>query len=131
MSTYFSGRGNLADAPELKTVEINSEEREVAQMRIYFDRLIPNGDDDFEDKGGFWLDVNLWGARAKNTARILPKGARGHVEGHLERHEWQDRETGSERAKLILQAHYIALDFSRVESVSISSRNNQPAVAEA
>jgi single-strand DNA-binding protein len=72
MSTYFSGRGNLADVPELKTVEINGDEREVAQMRIYFDRLIPNGNDEFENKGGFWLDVNLWGPRAENTARILP-----------------------------------------------------------
>jgi single-strand DNA-binding protein len=124
MSTYFCGRGNLADVPELKTVEINGEEREVAQMRIYFDRLVPKGDDDFDDKGDFWLNVNLWGPLAENAARILQKGARVYVDGRLERHEWQDCETGSERVKLILQAHYIALDLSRVKSATLSSQTD-------
>ena len=131
MSTYFSGRGNLAEVPELKTVEISGEERKVAQMRIYFDRLVPNGDDDFEDKGGFWLEVNLWGPRAESTARILLKGARVYVEGHLERQQWRDSETGTERVKLILQAHYIALDLSRVDSVKLRYRGEQPIATDA
>ena len=53
MANHFEGRGNLAAAPELKQVEVDGEQRTVAELRIYFDRSVPDGDGGFEDRGGF------------------------------------------------------------------------------
>ncbi len=130
MATRFSGRGNLAEAPTLKTVEVGGEYRQVAQMRIYFDRPVPADEDDFKDKGGFWLDVNCWGRRAQHAARVLPKGARVHVEGNLAQEIWKDRETGGDRSKLRLNADYIALDLSRVEAITLRPKSPQDMGAE-
>jgi single-strand DNA-binding protein len=130
MTTRFSGRGNLAEAPTFKTVDVSGEHREVAQMRIYFDRPVPADDDAFQDKGGFWLDVNCWGWRAQHVARILSKGARVHVEGTLVQENWTDREAGEDRSKLRLNADYIALDLSRIETVTLRPKSPQGMVAE-
>ena len=39
----------------------------VAELRVYFDRSVPDGDGGFEDRGGFWLTANLWGEQLINT----------------------------------------------------------------
>ena len=72
MSNSFTARGNLAAAPELKTVTVNGENRQVAEMRMYCDRPIPDGDGGFKDKGGFWLNVSRWGAAAEHSAYHRP-----------------------------------------------------------
>ena len=41
MPNKFLGKGNLADAPTLKTVRINGEDRKVAEMRVFFRRVQP------------------------------------------------------------------------------------------
>lgn len=126
MSTRFSGRGNLAEVPALKSVEVRGESRQMAQMRVYFDRPVPAEEDAFEDKGGFWLDVNYWGHRAERMVRVLSRGARVYLEGNLEQVIWKDRDSGTDRSKLRLNAEYIALDLSRVESVEHLPRSGQP-----
>ena len=51
MPNKFLGKGNLADAPTLKTVRINGEDRKVAEMRVFFDEYSRNADGDFEQDG--------------------------------------------------------------------------------
>ncbi len=119
MSTRFSGRGNLAEVPALKTVDVKGESRQMLQMRVYFDRPVPADDETFEDKGGFWIDVNYWGHRAEQRVRLLSRGARVYLEGNLEQVTWQDRVSGSDRSKLRLNADYIALDLSRIDAVTL------------
>lgn len=118
----FQGRGNLAAAPEIKTVQVGGEGRTVAEFRAYFDRPVPvsGATGEFEDKGGFWLDCNLWGPRAESLA-ILPRGARVHVEGTLIEESWTDKE-GNNRSTRRLIADYVALDLGRLESVTLRSR---------
>lgn len=121
----FEGRGNLAEKPELKTVKLeNGQTRELAQLRVYFDRQVPNGEK-FADKGGFWLNCALWGDRAKATAEVLQKGSRVFIQGTLVHELWTNNE-GAEREGLKLDVDYIAHDFSRVEAVAL----RQKAVAE-
>lgn len=117
----FRGRGNLAAAPTLKRIQTSGAEDTVpvAEMRIYFDRPKPDGDNGFTDKGGFWLDVTLWDRQAEIAARLLPKGARVVVEGSLLEQQWNDKETGEPRSKLALRASRVDLDLSRVESVTL------------
>jgi len=122
MANRFEGRGNLAAAPELKQVEVDGEQRAVAELRIYFDRSVPDGDGCFEDRGGFWLTANLWGERAEQVASLLPKGARVHVTGTLVRDTWTDKDSGEERSAFELVADHVSLDLGRVENVALRQK---------
>ena len=118
MTNRFQGTGNLAAAPTLKAIEVHGERRTCAELRVYFDRPVPDGTGGFEDKGGFWLNVTLWGKRAEQAARVLPKGARVFVEGDLVQHTWTDQGSGEARSRLELQASEVALALHRVEHIT-------------
>jgi len=79
----FNGEGNLGQDPELKTIKRGDEPQEVANLRVYFDRPVVDAAGHFEDKKGVWLDVEIWGARAKDVARLCAKGSRVAVKGSL------------------------------------------------
>lgn len=119
MANDFRGRGNLGTAPILRHTENGSGEAvPVASLRVYFDRRKPVGDT-FEDRGGFWANVSLWGYRAEAIARLLPKGARVAVEGELYQSSWEDRDTGEPRSQLEVRATHVDLDLGRVASVQL------------
>lgn len=124
MSNRFIGRGNLGAAPELKYVTVDGEQRAVVALRVYFDRLVPNGDEGFTDKGGFWLNVNLWGARAETVAKLLPKGARVRVEGTLVQDTWDDKATGEPLSRIEIQADSVDLDLGRVEAITFRPKTD-------
>jgi single-strand DNA-binding protein len=74
MSNEFSGTGNVGDQPLLKTVMVGSEERQVAELRVFFDEYRQDGKGGLEQAGGFWLDVNVWGDRhAAEVAQLVKK----------------------------------------------------------
>lgn len=79
----FIGEGNLGQEPDLRTVTRDGESEAVANLRIYFDRPVPDAEGKFEDKKGFWLNVEVWGDRATQVARLCPKGSRLAVIGSL------------------------------------------------
>lgn len=84
MSNQFFGKGNLADAPALKVVKVGGEDRHVAEMRVMFDEYRYNdAKQEYEQAGGFWMQVSMWDEGGKNAARLLRKGARVKVEGTL------------------------------------------------
>lgn len=133
MATRFSGEGNLGQHPELQYVNDPNNpdvKQRVVNLRVYFDNSVPvsnaDGTTEFEDKGGFWLDVNVWGARAVKCAELLRKGARLSAEGVLQNQVWEDKESGEQRSKLCLRARRIALPLSRLEKVTFSSRKRNP-----
>jgi single-strand DNA-binding protein len=122
MANTFRGRGNLAAAPILTHRNVNGEPRSVADLRVYFDRPVPDGEDGFTDRGGFWLNVSLWGPRAETAARVLAQGARVAVEGHLVQHSWTDESSGETRARLELRAERVDLDLVCVEQVTYRAK---------
>jgi single-strand DNA-binding protein len=124
MSNHFLGRGNLGADPELKHVELEGESRTVVELRIYFDRPIPNGDGGFTDKGGFWLPVNLWGSKAEAVAKLLRKGSRVRVEGTLVQDTWDDKATGEPNSRIEVQADSVDLDLARVESITFRTKSD-------
>lgn len=126
MSNRFSGVGNLGVAPTLKPVEVRGETRMVAEMRIYFDRLVPDGDGGWKDKGGFWMDVAWWGKKAERAVPLLPKGARVEVSGVLVQESWNDKED-KEQTRLRVTADRVSLDMGRVEHIEFRKRSEAPA----
>ncbi|MCG5537330.1 single-stranded DNA-binding protein [Halorhodospira sp. 9622] len=120
MANFFRGRGNLGATPTLR----HAQDTPVANLRVYFDRPIPNGEGGFNERGGFWANVSLWGSRAETAARLLPKGTRVAVEGELFESQWVDKETGEERRQLEIRARHVDPDLGRIDSLTIRRRHN-------
>jgi len=124
MSNQFTGRGNLGTDPELKSVTVGRDAKDVTEFRIYCDRLVSDGQDGFKDKGGFWMGVSVWGRQAQQVANVLKKGMRVYVQGTLKQETWSDKKSGDERSTLVLIADYVALDLGRIESVTMRQKDN-------
>jgi single-strand DNA-binding protein len=131
MSNEFRGTGNVADAPVLKTVTVGEEERRVTDLRVFFDEYRPDGRGGFEQSGGFWLDVNVWGERrALDVAQHVKKGARVHVVGRLVERRWTTADSNEERRALHLDADELFLSLTRVAAVTLKpKRDAQASVA--
>lgn len=130
MSNEFRGTGNVGDAPVLKTVLVNDEERKVVQLRMFFDEYRPDGNGGFEQSGGFWLDVNVWGERrATDVAQHVKKGARVHVSGRLTESKWTVTATGEERRALQLEAVDLFLSLTRLAEVAYKPRREPSGVS--
>ena len=123
MSNEVSGTGNVGDQPLLKTVMVGSEERQVAELRVFFDEYRQDGKGGLEQAGGFWLDVNVWGERlAAEVAQLVKKGARVHVVGRLAETQWTVTATGEERSALHLNADHLFLSLTRLAEVRFKPR---------
>ena len=123
MSNEFSGTGNVGDQPLLKTVMVGNEERQVAELRVFFDEYRQGGKGGLEQAGGFWLDVNVWGERlAAEVAQLVKKGARIHVIGRLAETQWTVTATGEERSALHLNADHLFLSLTRLAEVRFKPR---------
>ena len=115
MSNEFRGTGNVGEQPLLKTVSVGNEERQVAELRVFFDLYRQDGKGGLEQAGGFWLDVNVWGdRRAAEVAQIVKKGARVHVVGRLAESKWIATKTGEEHRALYLNADRLYLSLARI-----------------
>lgn len=126
MSNEFRGTGNVGDTPALKTVKAGEEERKVAELRVFFDEYRPDGNGGFEQTGGFWLSVNVWGERrAAEVAQHVKKGARVHVVGRLTESKWTAKETGEERRALQVNADDLFLSLARLSDVGFKPRREQ------
>ena len=125
MSNEFRGTGNAGDQPVLKTVMVGNEERQVTELRVFFDEYRQDGNGGLEQVGGFWLDVNVWGERhAPEVAQIVKKGARVHVIGRLVESKWIVTETGEERRALYLNADRLFLSLTRLAEARFKPRRD-------
>jgi len=125
MSNKFSGTGNLGNDPSL-TSPVGEAQRQVADMRVYFDRPVRDHDSEqFKDNGGFWLDVSAWDWLAEDVMRVMKKGMRAKVEGSLKYTAWTDDNNGEERSKLVLYADDITLVLGRVESIQVRKKTTE------
>jgi single-strand DNA-binding protein len=132
MSNEFRGTGNIAVAPTVKTVMVAGEPRRVAELRVFFDDYKPKGQGTFEQSGGFWLDVSVWGdPLADSAAQHLKKGARVHVTGRLSESKWNAQDGGQERRSMQLNADNVFLSLARIEEVRFRAKRiaAEPAAA--
>lgn len=87
--------GNLGKDPELRYVPSKNDEagsdRAVCGFSVFQSHDRKNRETDkYEDAGGFWVDVNVWGNDAEKLAKLLKKGYPVKVEGVLYQHTWTD-----------------------------------------
>lgn len=60
----------------------------------------------WRDKAIF-VTVKCFGKTAENAAEYLTKGHRCLVEGGLDQEEWNDKETGAKRTKMVVKAQRV------------------------
>lgn len=123
MSALFSGTGNLGSKPLLKQVEVDGEQRSVAEMRIFFDRPTKKDDGSFADNGGFWVTASIWGWRAEAATKLLTKGARVFASGRLREESWET--DGQQRTQLRLDADYLTVDLLCVDHLTMRAKQGE------
>ena len=117
MSNKFYGEGNLGADPELKYLDQQDDSKTVCNLRVYFDRNLPNKNNDgFEEKGGFWMDVEIWGKRAIACDEILNKGNRVSVDGSIISKPWED-DNGKEQPGFVIRAKRVNPELMSVEAI--------------
>lgn len=129
MTTSIDWEGNIGNAPEFKEFPNgNKDPRRLLRLNVYFDNSIPKTDGSgFEDRGGFWANVEWWHRDAEHYADLFQKGMRILVQGRAVMDNWT--KDGEEFSALKVQASRVAILPHRIESVSLapsqSSQNAQ------
>lgn len=125
MSTQFIADGNIGSTPEFREFANDDDEpRRLLRLNVYFDNPVPV-DDGFEDRGGFWAQVELWRKEAKHWSTLLQKGMRVLVIGRTVQDRWTNSE-GEPQATIKIEAHKLAVMLYRIESIT-ASKSSAPA----
>ena len=123
MPNTFHGKGNLADAPTLKTVNISGKDRKVAEMRVMFDEYsYDDATKEYVQDGGFWMGVSIWDQRAEDAARLLRKGCRVSVDGSLRQFMYTVDGTDQKVPGYQVIADDINLSMGRIESATYKAK---------
>lgn len=125
MSTYFVGVGNIGGDAEFRVFpQGNAEPRKLLRLNVRFDNPI-HLKEGYEDRGGFWSQVEIWHVDAENWSRLYQKGMRVLVHGRLVHQEWEDKQTGEKRSAFKIEARDIGILPHRVMDVVLESKGNE------
>ncbi len=117
MRNFFASEGNIGQEPTLKQQPIEGGVRSVLEVNVKFnyDKLNKQTGE-YEDRGGFWAKVTLWGKRAENNFKILKTGMRILVVGEISQHDYVS-ESGERAGQTItateINANHIALVLTK------------------
>lgn len=125
MGTAVVWEGNIGSAPEYKRFQKdNQDARHLLRLNVYFDNSIRLQDGSYEDRGGFWANVELWHRDAESYSRLYQKGMRVLIEGRAVLDSWKDG-NGVEQAAMKVQANRIAFLPQRIESITLGQGTGQ------
>lgn len=110
---------------EITNLSKDDQTTALAKLRVFVGRAFLNANQEFEDKHGFWIDVELWGDKA-NHLHVIEKGASIQMTGNYLKTKWKDKEDGTERERMIFRAKEIAILPRSVESIAYKKRDAQP-----
>ena len=130
MQNLFIGKGNLGDSPKLKNVDGKNGSFTVTSMRVMFGRYGQNEEGEVEQIGGFWREVEIYGNKAEACAKHLRKGSRVLVIGE-EREFTAKDEDGREVQVIKVVAENVALQLSRIESITYTPARSRETAEEA
>jgi len=126
MSTKFWGEGNIGTKPEFREfANGNKEPRRLLKLNVYFDNPVPKGDGEYEDRGGFWANVELWHKDAERYSELFSKSMRVLVIGRMLMDQWED-DNGEERSAMKVQARRVGILPHRLQSLMVRSNDNIP-----
>ena len=88
--------GRLAADPQTKYFESGSS---ITEFRIALDK---GKDKQGKDLGAVWLSCKAWNKTGILIADYFKKGQMIALQGRLDQEEWEDRNTGDKRSKLLM-----------------------------
>lgn len=127
MSTAIqSWEGNIGSNPEFKEFPNgNKEPRRLLRINVYFDNSIPKDGGGYEDRGGFWANVEWWHKDAEHYSALFQKGMRVSVAGRAVMDHWENAEGQFDALKI--QANRVAILPHRVTMVNLAPSQSQSA----
>ena len=125
MGTAVVWEGNIGSAPDYKRFQKdNQDPRHLLRLNVFFDNNIRLADGTYEDRGGFWANVELWHRDAESYSRLYQKGMRVLVEGRAVLDTWKDT-NGQEQAAMKVVANRVAFLPLRIESITMGQGTGQ------
>ena len=94
--------GNLTRNPDLRGTPGGAS---ICELGLAVNRRYTSNGQEKEEV--VFIDVNAWGKIAESCHRNLSKGSQIMVEGRLTMDQWQDRNSGETRRKIIVTADNI------------------------
>lgn len=95
--------GNLTRDPELRYTPKGTP---VGKIGLAINRTWTTENGEKKEEVTF-VDVELFGRTAENTAKFLAKGRPAMVEGRLRLDQWNDKESGAQRQRLVVVAEQV------------------------
>lgn len=95
--------GTLTRDPELRYTPKGAA---VAKIGLALNRKFKTESGEPKEETTF-VDVDVFGRDAENAAQFLKKGRQALVEGRLKLDQWDDRQTGQKRQRLIIVSEHI------------------------
>ncbi len=121
MRNYFISEGNIGSDPLLKTISSNGEDKKVLEMNVRFPyERLNKKTGEYEDQGGFWTRVAMWGKRAEICYSLLKKGMRVIVVGEQSQHTFV-LEQGERAGETVTATDVIAFHMGLVLTSSVTS----------
>jgi single-strand DNA-binding protein len=122
MSTRFYGEGNIGTPPEFREFPKDDNEPDrLLRLNIYFDNPVPTKDG-FEDRGGFWMPVELWHREAEHWRTLYQTGMRVLVSGRIVRKDWKDKDDNDQVTSTV-KARCVAILPYRIESIALAAKS--------
>jgi len=95
--------GNLTRDVELRYTTTGSA---VARLGMALNRRYRTAQGEDREEVCF-VDVDVWGRQAETCHQYLRKGAPAFVEGRLRLDQWEDRQSGQKRSRLLVHAERV------------------------
>ena len=104
--------GNLGKDPEVKYTPQGTP---VAKITIATSDRYKDKDGNWQDRPTEWHNVVLWQRMAEIAGQYLKKGNKVYIEGRLQTHSWDDKQTGQKKYMTEIIANDLVLMGGRGE----------------
>lgn len=126
--TVITMVGNLCDAPELRFTPSGAG---VAKFTVASTaRQMDKATGEWKDMDPTFMACTVWRELAEHVAETLTKGARVIVQGRLKQENWDDKNGGGKRSRLVLEVDEIGPSLkwatATVVKVPSSGGGNRP-----
>ena len=134
MKNLFCGEGNLGNQPTLKYVPLKQtgEQKAVLELDVRFNyEKLNQQTGEFEDAGGFWAKVSIWGRRAELFNHHLVKGCRVLIVGEMRQVPYiatKGQYEGQERVATEIAAEHIAIVPLGIDQINWTSKPDRQAI---
>jgi single-strand DNA-binding protein len=105
--------GRLTRDPEYRATSTG---RAVARLSLAVNRRSYNKESGNQQEEVMFIEVDAWERTAEFCKNYLHKASGVYVEGRLKQDNWQDKETGANRSKLMVVAERIQFAETKAEA---------------